>query len=176
MRFSWSLQQLFYLFNNCLSKTQSIILNAFLKVCLNIIPTNEDENENNGRKSAGINKLIIIALAEEACESYENLELIFSLLNLNGLCGIAEYCVSADLKLIMIVLGLQTCSSMHPCAWCNAKSGDLLQKGELRTFETIENSYLSWKTEGKEKKGTTKNFGNFFEQLFVSLYRILCSH
>lgn len=129
-------------------------------MCLNIIPL--DDETNGSHKFSGINKLIIIALAVDATESYENLEKLFTLINLNALCGVVNYCISSDLKCIMVMLGLQTCSSSHPCPWCNAKSSNLSIRGQSRTFKAIQENFNKWKSDGKQKKSNTKEFGNIF--------------
>lgn len=111
------------------------------------------------QKFSGINKLIIIALAENANESYDNVEYLFSLINLNALCGVVNYVISSDLKLIMCLLGLQTCAATHPCPWCEVKYINLLSKGDQRTFENIVHNFENWESQGGKWKDA-KLFGN----------------
>lgn len=110
---------------------------------------------------------MILALAPDAIESYENLATLFCLVNLNALCGIAEYCLCSDLKCLMVILGLQTCSAFHPCPWCDTTLDQLSQKGISRTFTTINNNYRKWQSETKENKAKAKLYGN---QLSSSFY------
>lgn len=124
---------------------------------MNIIPY--EEASETLKKFSGINKLLIIALAPEAIESYQNLSTLFSLINLNGLCGIVDYCIASDLKCLMVMLGLQTCSATHPCPWCDITNTNLNRVGNLRTFNTINESYKKWKIDGKENKAKAKNYG-----------------
>lgn len=109
-------------------------------------------------------------MAPEAKETYQNLSTLFSLINLNALCGVIPYTIASDLKLLMILLGLQTCSSTHPCPWCDSKN--LAEAGMSRTFESIQKNYLRWKSEGKEKLANAKRYGTkyTFSHDFVMLF------
>lgn len=67
---------------------------------------------------------------------------------------------AADLKLIMIILGLQSNSSCHPCPWCGITKLQLEKVGKIRTFQSIEENYKKWidETGGDLKK--SKFYGN----------------
>lgn len=134
---------------------------------MNIIPYNEQDSKLS--KYGGIDKLIILALAPNANESYANLKTLFSLINLNGLCGVVDFCISSDLKCIMVLLGLQTCTATHPCPWCNAKNTNLLKKGEARTFRGIKENFLEWEKSGHGKKLNAKNYGNLLLCVCVNM-------
>lgn len=57
-------------------------------------------------KDTGVNKMIVIALAEKVDESHENLHYIFSKIDLQNLCAVyPNFFVVRDLKLINIILG-----------------------------------------------------------------------
>lgn len=80
------------------------LLLSHFKVCLSIQPYSSG---NDGKwKSSGIKKLLIICLAPKATESHGNLKEMFEMLDLNALCGIVDFTYAADLKLIMIILGI----------------------------------------------------------------------
>lgn len=48
---------------------------------------------------------MIIGLGVNMNETYENLKLLFDIINLQSVCGLCDYSFAADLKLIMIILG-----------------------------------------------------------------------
>lgn len=77
---------------------------------------------------------------------------------MNALCGIVNHTYAADLKLIMIILGLQSCSSLHPCPWCTVSSKNLNKKGDIRTFGLIKQKYKQWKESGGAIS-SSKDFG-----------------
>ena len=72
-------------------------------------------------KDSSVQKLIIIALAPDVPENYENVLKIWHLLDLTPLKDYGEVKVAADLKLCNLMLGLQSHACRHPCSWCDAK-------------------------------------------------------
>lgn len=60
----------------------------------------------------------------------------------------------------MVILGLQTCSALHPCPWCDTTKDMLHVKGNQRTFNSIQESFKKWQTEGKSNKAKAKDFGS----------------
>lgn len=72
-------------------------------MCVSLLSKETDLCKN---KSSGINKLMIIGLGLRMTESYHNLSLIFSKLDLQSVCGVCCYSFAADFKMIMILLGI----------------------------------------------------------------------
>ena len=64
-------------------------------------------------KDSGVKKLLLLALVEDVDECYENLQALLQLLDLQAV----SFVCAVDMKLANTVLGLQTCSSTHPCPW-----------------------------------------------------------
>lgn len=128
-----------------------------LKVCLNLLPYDNTE-VGNKHKSGGINKLMIIGLGPKMIECYSNIELIFKTINFNSLCGVCEYTFAADLKLIMMLLGLQANSSSHPCPWCDVFFKDLEGKGQMRTIHNISEQNILWQKNTDGKLDKVKHF------------------
>lgn len=129
-----------------------------IQICLNLVPSNENDVIK-VQQCSGINKLIILVLAPRAIESYFNLSTLFSIIQLNGLLGVVNYSIASDLKCLMVMLGLQSCSAMHPCPWCDVSKNTLDLKGNLRTFESIQANYMIWKTKGMSNMANSKNYG-----------------
>ena len=91
-----------------------------------------------------MNKLLVIGLAEDMKENRENLDELLKLLEL----GDEKFHLSADLKLINLLLGISTHSSTHPCPHCKWRR-NTFGKGDLRTFEEIREFYIAWQDSGK---------------------------
>ena len=71
-------------------------------------------------KTTSVNKLIVIALAPDIPENYENVSKLWSCLHLNSLFNEKENVrIAADLKLCNIIIGLMSHSCQHPCTWCD---------------------------------------------------------
>ena len=69
-------------------------------------------------KDSGVKKLMILAIAFDVKENYANIKLVFDTLQLNDL----KFTLAADLKLLNIIVGIQSHSSMFPCTWCEGTS------------------------------------------------------
>ena len=61
-----------------------------------------------------VKKIIILALAEEVKESYDNLQIMLKPMNLHN---IKFYC-SVDLKVASLILGIQCATATYPCIYC----------------------------------------------------------
>ena len=105
---------------------------GFLKVCLNLLtPLNplepsakkrlkyENGIPNKVCQSTSVKKLIVLALAPNVPENYENVLRILKLLKFEELPDTSTVRYAADLKMINILLGLMSHSSNHPCSWCD---------------------------------------------------------
>lgn len=60
---------------------------GLLKICLSILNTEQTSSY----KSSGLNKLMIIGIGPNLTESYNNLKIIFDLLNLHLICGVCNF-------------------------------------------------------------------------------------
>ena len=70
-------------------------------------------------KYTGVNKLLIIAVAPNVPETYNNCSTFISASKINS----TIYTFTADLKMINICLGLMNHSSLHPCCYCVGTKG-----------------------------------------------------
>ena len=135
------------------------------KVCLNLIEDHlvtrspikkrlrySDGIQPERAKQGGVLQSIIIGLFPEIPETYHNLQLIYETLELNAV----EHIVSADLKVLNLLCGLQPCSSKHPCCFCTWEAGDDSKKTyPLRTMGMIRAQNERWESwsEAERKKG-----------------------
>ena len=63
-------------------------------------------------------KLFILAIESGIPETYENVKAILSALKLEDLKF--DFCLATDMKLQNIAVGIQSGSSMYPCAYCES--------------------------------------------------------
>ena len=124
---------------------------GFLKFCLGIIDRATKEPPPQKRlltdrlaKDTGVKRQILVAVAEEFPETYENVRQILSLIQFDRVKAI----VACDLKLDNILCGLQAPSSSHPCSWCSIDLTNLEKAGALRTLESLRESYKSFLSAG----------------------------
>ncbi|CAH0562926.1 unnamed protein product [Brassicogethes aeneus] len=120
-----------------------------LKVCLNLLSDDSvSDNRDEGKNlNSGINKLIIIGLAPETIESYNNLKTLLHTMDLQSVCGLCPYTLAIDMKLIMIFLGLQSNSSSYPCPYCEVCSKHLKDIADPRTIQSISRQNDLWLNE-----------------------------
>lgn len=138
---------------------------GFLKFCMSLVCSNcNDKKEltkkNYGKKysDSGVKKLILLFIAPDVQENYNNISIIWTKLKLNE--HLENATVAADLKLINLCCGLQTCSSSHPCAYCEASSNNLGVCGNYRTVNGCTNDFENWKSQTNADKKLTKKFNN----------------
>ena len=72
-------------------------------------------SEESTPKSSSCLKILNPAIVEDIQENYQTLKLIFDTLKLDELSK--ECKVMTDLKCLAILLGITSCSSMHPCPY-----------------------------------------------------------
>lgn len=60
--------------------------------------------------------------------------------------------MATDLKLQNILCGLMPHASVHPCAYCKAKSDMLTQLGQMRSVSGCHTNYKKWIDSGGQKK------------------------
>lgn len=104
---------------------------------------------------SGVKKLFIIGLAESTQENYENVEILWSIIEVNKFLGT----IAVDLKLANILSGLMPHSCSHPCTFCFATKNKLNERGEFRTIGNTISNYQDWQASGS-KKSKAKDYGN----------------
>ena len=118
---------------------------------MNIIPYNENEVRDK-YKASGNKRTIIIAKVDGVPENYINLKVILDEMKLHKIPK--NISLSCDLKVVNIILGISSCTSMHGCPYCEGykvddRTGKKTNKkgryriGRLRTENNIiENKIL----------------------------------
>lgn len=140
---------------------------GFLKVCLSIQSNNSHLSNEKHRqkyedgicakkfKDSGVNKLMILGLARDSQENYQNVQKLWSALNINELKGT----IATDLKLANISTGIMSHSSNYPCTWCYAAKNEMHICGDYRTIQNVKENYQKWRNAGAVK-ADAKNFKN----------------
>lgn len=101
-------------------------------------------------KSTGKRRAFVVARVDGVPETYDNLTQLLGTLNLPTLDK--DFVVVCDLKVIDILVGLQSTSSRHSCPYCKGAkidtNGDFTNNGlwnldaERRDFEDLTSDYL----------------------------------
>ena len=144
-----------------------------LKFCFNIVETparNEASllaqkqllTERTG-KNTGVKRQILVAVSEDLPETHDKIEKVWSMINAGGL----QLLLACDMKVANIVCGLQTHSSMHPCAFCDIDSKSLVHTGNLRTLGSIKLNLQSFERSGGVV-ANAKSFGNVIRKPIIS--------
>ena len=106
---------------------------------------------------------MLVAVAEELPETYENVRQIWSLIQVYRV----KFIAACDLKLANILCGLQAHSSSHPCSWCSIDFTNLEKAGALRTLGSLRESYKSFLSAGSIL-AKAKHTGNVVHPPFLS--------
>ena len=119
---------------------------GFLKVCMNILNSQNEQTKNYFSYSrgafsqafydSGVKKLMILAIAEFVKETYESLKQILELLCLESVV----FTLAVDMKLANVFLGLGSAALTYPCPWCETSKNDFgnqAMSGKLRTLGII---------------------------------------
>ena len=118
--------------------------------------TREDGiSEVNKFSETGQRMILLLCVVKGVPESMENLELLFTHVNLTGL----KFTITGDFKFLIPWFGLLGCSSVHPCLYCNQerRKGEWVKKKdnevgvELRTLGGIESMTGGWMEKGSKK-------------------------
>jgi hypothetical protein len=132
---------------------------GFLKICLSIQSTNNNEKSGSCRqkyeegiaakrfKDTGVKKIFILGLAQSSQENYENVSKLWSVINVNDFDGT----IATDLKLANILVGIMSHSSLFPCTWCYAMKDKLDECGALRTISNSKEYFTKWSQAGAVK-------------------------
>lgn len=150
---------------------------GFLKICLSIQCVGHDDSQQHTERvrqkyddgpaakkfrDNGVKKLFIIGMANVQ-ENYHNVKALWSTIGIKN----CEGTTATDLKLANILAGLMSHSSTHPCTYCIAKSGGLIESGELRTIGDISENYANWLESGGAPS-TAKEFKNCVNEPIIS--------
>ena len=74
--------------------------------------------------------------------------------------------IASDLKLLNILLGLMSHSSLHPCCWCDTDKYHLNEKGNQRTIGSLNNMYRNFR-DANVDTNKAKDFGNVVNPTLV---------
>ena len=129
----------------------------------------DDETVLDKFKATGQQRVFV--LAEASCpENRTNMEIILNSLNLPNLSQ--DYQLVMDLKLINIVLGIQTCTSMFGCPFCESfktdangnptnKRGTYVQNATMRTINNITANNEEYLRHGNGDRSKLKDYKSF---------------
>ena len=135
---------------------------------LAVMPKNEKDKQ--GRmsekevkdrsKSTSTKRCLVVARVDNVPENYTNVKVLMNKIKLDELRK--DFCVIADLKLIDIMTGIQSTSSIHSCPYCTGSKLDKFgketnkkgtwYKGELRTGNSLKEKYQAYADSGSERK------------------------
>ena len=125
---------------------------GFLKVALILQEENTEnvstDKKKKSHKGGGVRKLLVLFIGEQIPESYANVKKILEVLNIFDAGMIDKVSFASDLKLINIMVGMQSHSCIHACAWCECPT-----RGETAY---IDQDQYSLRTLGRMKKQAEK--------------------
>lgn len=144
---------------------------GFLKLCLSLQSPHQMHVESNNTPQrlaykegivskkfldSGVKKLFILGLVPGCQETYKNINMLCSKINM---LDIDNAVFAVDLKVANLLCGIGTHSSLYPCTWCFASKNKLDQKAELRTIQNITKYFSEWEKSGRDKN-EAKNYMN----------------
>ena len=149
---------------------------------LAIIP--KDEKDKQGRmaeeqvkdrsKSTSVKRCLVIGRVDSVPENYENVKVLVEKINIPELRK--DFCLVCDIKLIDIMVGIQSTSSIRPCPYCNGckidkfgretnQKGKFI-KGQPRSMKNLKEKYQAYTESGSDRK----NIRNFDSVEHLPLY------
>ena len=139
-----------------------------LKLTLSIIAQSDsvsssgDKKNNAQFRDSGVKRILILAAVLNGKEDYETIKAMFEKTRVIEALTDLPYCISSDLKMINIIIGIGAHSSTFPCAFCIWPIGENEELGPwlLRTFESIQKNSLRWKSETNSDPRELKNYFN----------------
>jgi len=146
---------------------------GFLKFCLSVY-TDQDAVEMVNPKvtfaDTSVKKIMIIAIAQDVKESYDNIVQILNILNIDKLSITFTYAL--DLKLANIIAGIQAHGSTHPCLWCVCPRQEFVKESASRHFvrslgSVRELSHQFQQEKSNSDKVQAKDFKNCVHQPLV---------
>ena len=105
-------------------------------------------------KSSSVKKLLVLGAVPDVPENYSNVKTILDQLNIEAI----QFTVSADIKMLMIMVGKSSGSPKHGCPFCSACS-PYLENGTLYTLADLLDFHQKFVNSGSNSK-TQKNFDN----------------
>ena len=142
---------------------------GFLKICLSVQDTsinansritkpssekfkrlkyNDNAGNNDTFKDSGLNKIFILAIAQNCQENYSNVLKLWNILKINDFQGT----IATDLKLANLLAGIGSHSSMYPCTYCLADKNNLHVCGVYRTTDNCKKFFEKWRKNGSYLK------------------------
>ena len=101
----------------------------FSEYWITILDLNEDPDA--PLKSSGSTHSLLVAVSEKVPENHYNFEKVLKAIKAHKV----KMLYVVDIKALLILIGNQSASCLHPCPYCN--TDDLSQEGEPRTIGTI---------------------------------------
>lgn len=161
---------------------------GFFKICFSIIPQTESsnlENEDhegpskrrklqviraceNSSPCTSVKKVILLCIAPDIKENYDNIKILFDLTKVNNI----SFKFVSDFKVMLIVNGQQTATSMYPCPYCFVSLKDLRNFNETSDVQAGNNNHETESLEFSDKSSLTlKTYGDLKSdhQKFISI-------
>ena len=151
---------------------------SILKVCTTIQPNDKDkdEKENETKRShysdgvaaktlkpSSVKKLLILAAFPGVPEEYENLKQILDEVKIESL----EFSVSADIKMLLLIIGKPSGKPTCGCPFCNMASPYDSDTYQLYTLGDILRWHKKYEDDGKPHK-KQKDYNNFINPPMLS--------
>ena len=110
----------------------------------------------------------MLAKADGVPETYHNVKILLDSLDLPSLSQ--EFQIVCDLKMINLILGIQSCTAMFGCPFCEGHKVDIngkktnqrgrWVKGKQRTVRNLLENYHNYIDNGEDHRKNLKNFKN----------------
>ena len=120
-----------------------------------------EEPKQPGMLLTGVNKIILLAYVEDLQESWVNLRILLELQQLYKV----RYILSADLKLINILLGISSHSGKYACFSCYREA--TLVAGPPRTYQNLAEAYQAY-ADANFPKGRMSHFYNVIKPCLIN--------
>ena len=112
-------------------------------------------------KDGGVKKLIILAVGFKIPENYTNVLRIMELVGINRFTAT----FSCDLKMVNMILGLQSAGATFSCPYCECDSSNWNADARLRTFGNIRAYQRNWTQQSGQRSQLSKFMNCEFEPL-----------
>ena len=117
--------------------------------------------DHQGLKATGVRRGLVLLECDAAVENHENMQKLFSLLDLPSLQEPFKF--TADYKLLRIMLGLSGGQPRHPCPYCigeHVKATGEVKAGIARTLGFCKETYNNFVKKAQAKTSKAKEFFN----------------
>ena len=147
---------------------ESFIPGEFFKICLNIVEEKTFETlKKSKRKRAkyldsSVKKLFILAIVQGVPETRENVKNIMSALNLEDTK--LDFCLTTDMKLQNILVGIQSSSATFPCPYCES-ARPFEKNARKRTLGRLRELARKFRQLGVKKKDAKDYFNAIYEPI-----------